>query len=388
MPKDRRSSSLDRCRLSPCSWCYPNAVTQKPRSLAIPVGNEKEWEEARCPICMEHPHNAVLLLCSSREKGCRPYMCDTSYRHSNCLDQFLKSAVNKGADAKLVCPLCRGQINECIKNNPARQFMDSKTRRCSMDTCNYTGNYLQLRKHAKCKHPHVRPTDVDPERELEWRNLEESMELQDLYSMDGEDVDPGLELERMISMQFDYHEIDDEDIEEELTDGQDMDGEDVDPGLKLERISMQFDFHEIGIEDIEEELTDAQDMDGEGVDPGLELERMISMQFDYHEIDDEDIEEELTDGQDMDGEDVDPGLELERMISMQFDFHEIGIEDIEKELTDGQDMDGEDVDPGLELERMICMQFDFHDDYYEFDVIGEPLDGDSDLYSPNMNNIH
>ncbi|XP_052185074.1 uncharacterized protein LOC127796752 [Diospyros lotus] len=48
----------------------------------------KEWDEALCPICMDHPHNAVLLLCSSYEKGCRSYICDTSYRHSNCLDRF------------------------------------------------------------------------------------------------------------------------------------------------------------------------------------------------------------------------------------------------------------------------------------------------------------
>ncbi|KQJ81534.1 uncharacterized protein LOC100843732 [Brachypodium distachyon] len=50
----------------------------------------KEWDDARCPICMDHPHNAVLLLCSSHDKGCRSYICDTSYRHSNCLDRFKK----------------------------------------------------------------------------------------------------------------------------------------------------------------------------------------------------------------------------------------------------------------------------------------------------------
>ncbi|XP_072959295.1 uncharacterized protein [Typha angustifolia] len=50
----------------------------------------KEWDEASCPICMDHPHNAVLLICSSHEKGCRTYICDTSYRHSNCLDRFKK----------------------------------------------------------------------------------------------------------------------------------------------------------------------------------------------------------------------------------------------------------------------------------------------------------
>lgn len=51
----------------------------------------QEWQDARCPICMEIPHNAVLLKCSSYMKGCRPYMCDTSYRHSNCLDQYRKA---------------------------------------------------------------------------------------------------------------------------------------------------------------------------------------------------------------------------------------------------------------------------------------------------------
>ncbi|KAI4304565.1 hypothetical protein MLD38_040057 [Melastoma candidum] len=54
----------------------------------------KELDEVSCPICMDHPHNAVLLLCSSHEKGCRSYICDTSYRHSNCLDRFKKLRVN------------------------------------------------------------------------------------------------------------------------------------------------------------------------------------------------------------------------------------------------------------------------------------------------------
>ncbi|KAL5798801.1 hypothetical protein ACOSQ2_003621 [Xanthoceras sorbifolium] len=50
----------------------------------------KELDEILCPICMDHPHNVVLLLCSSHEKGCRSYICDTSHRHSNCLDRYKK----------------------------------------------------------------------------------------------------------------------------------------------------------------------------------------------------------------------------------------------------------------------------------------------------------
>lgn len=54
------------------------------------IALHKDLDEASCPICMDHPHNAVLLLCSSHDKGCRSYICDTSHRHSNCLDRFKK----------------------------------------------------------------------------------------------------------------------------------------------------------------------------------------------------------------------------------------------------------------------------------------------------------
>ncbi|KAM3200277.1 hypothetical protein P3L10_032639 [Capsicum annuum] len=93
MPKDRRvnSFSFKKSRTSPYTSISKNSDLNSQKSLPKVV-NEREWEEARCPICMEHPHNAVLLLFSSREKGCQPYMCNTSNRHSNCLDQFRKSS--------------------------------------------------------------------------------------------------------------------------------------------------------------------------------------------------------------------------------------------------------------------------------------------------------
>lgn len=68
-------------------------MASRKRSLSNDADNSalhKEWDDASCPICMDHPHNAVLLLCSSHDKGCRSYICDTSYRHSNCLDRFKK----------------------------------------------------------------------------------------------------------------------------------------------------------------------------------------------------------------------------------------------------------------------------------------------------------
>ncbi|XP_049411061.1 uncharacterized protein LOC125874256 [Solanum stenotomum] len=210
MPKDRmvNSSSFNGARVSPYDCSSKN--TDLP-----PVENEREWEEARCAICMEHPHNAVLLLCSSGEKGCLPYMCDTSYRHSNCLDQFCKLSSGTqsevpqerstisgtmlhrgnqvqpsarttwsagGQQPELVCPLCRGQIKGWIVVEAARKFMNSKHRSCSLETCNFNGNYGELRKHARLEHPSDRPAEADPQRLSDWRRLEIQRDVGDTLS--------------------------------------------------------------------------------------------------------------------------------------------------------------------------------------------------------------
>lgn len=233
MPKDRRdrSISFDRYRASPYTSSSSCSRRSSPKIPSDTEENLKEWEEARCPVCMEHPHNAVLLICSSHEKGCRPYMCDTSYRHSNCLDQFRKSfaettpttpqpqesrfrTMNSPAvvssvstvivppedqseegslptetiscenkvQPELVCPLCRGQIKEWVVTEPARSFMNAKPRSCACESCNFTGTYSDLRKHARLEHPLVRPSEADPERQRNWRRLERQRDLGDLLS--------------------------------------------------------------------------------------------------------------------------------------------------------------------------------------------------------------
>lgn len=217
MPKIRRmrSLSIDQPRAS----SYPNSSMNIeqciPEEQLGSANDVKEWEEARCSICMEHPHNAVLLKCSSNEKGCWPYMCNTSYRHSNCLDQFCKScaphssiallqeipltssashiredgwqpgqATNCGSplQPKLVCPLCRGEIYGYIIVEPARKFMNSKERSCSSETCDFTGTYSELRKHARSEHPTARPSEVDPMRQSDWTRLERERDLEDVLS--------------------------------------------------------------------------------------------------------------------------------------------------------------------------------------------------------------
>ena len=87
MPKTRSHRELvgRRSRVAP----YLPNITQDKEGLAIEnhdVSLKKYWEDAKCVFYMDLPHNVVLLLCSSHEKGCHPYMCVTSYMHSNCLD--------------------------------------------------------------------------------------------------------------------------------------------------------------------------------------------------------------------------------------------------------------------------------------------------------------
>ncbi|XP_027070905.1 uncharacterized protein [Coffea arabica] len=234
MPKERRdrSVSFDRSRASPFPCSSSRSRHLLPKNPLESDENAKEWEEARCPVCMEHPHNAILLLCASHEKGCRPFMCDTSYRHSNCFDQFRKSfgeassttlqreeapilashlastsmiseppatALNverrEGGPAsleavscedeiksKLVCPLCRQQIHGWMVVESARRFMNAKSRSCACETCDFNGTYRDLRKHARQEHPLARPTEADPERQRNWRRLEQQRDLGDLLS--------------------------------------------------------------------------------------------------------------------------------------------------------------------------------------------------------------
>lgn len=200
MPKEIRTSrisSINRSRAYPYPSSSKNTEEKKLEQSVLSLGNEKEWEEVRCPICMDHPHNAVLLMCSAHGKGCRAYMCDSSRRHSNCLDQFRKTSPAcklfdisdeerplemGGNSATLHCPLCRGKVRGFIVVKPARDFMNSKSRSCSLETCGFSGTYSELRKHARLEHPTVQPSNADPRRQNEWAMLEREIDYQDFIS--------------------------------------------------------------------------------------------------------------------------------------------------------------------------------------------------------------
>ncbi|KAK1317669.1 hypothetical protein QJS10_CPA05g02354 [Acorus calamus] len=167
---------------------------------------DTNWEDVLCPICLDFPHNGVLLQCSSFEKGCRPFMCDTDHTHSNCLDRF-KSAYGLPSSTKSsfttsdgtpknhpACPLCRGEVTGWVVIDEARFHLNMKKRCCEEKHCGYIGNYSELQKHAKLKHPHARPSEIDPARQLDWENFQQSSEIIDVLSTIHSEVPHGVVL--------------------------------------------------------------------------------------------------------------------------------------------------------------------------------------------------
>ncbi|KAL9229103.1 hypothetical protein vseg_004612 [Gypsophila vaccaria] len=179
-----RNGKTERVRIPSCSHKIFKDIKKPIRLL-----EKKDWEDATCSVCMEAPHNAVLLLCSSYNKGCRPYMCATNCRFSNCLDQYKKAytKATSGANEKmeiceLLCPLCRGQVKGWTLVEPARKHLNKKKRTCMQDKCSFVGNYKELKKHVKADHPWARPREVDPSLEEKWRSLENERERNDVIS--------------------------------------------------------------------------------------------------------------------------------------------------------------------------------------------------------------
>ncbi|CAN1250725.1 hypothetical protein LINPERPRIM_LOCUS7502 [Linum perenne] len=175
---------------------------------------DNELEEIKCPICMEPPHNAILMHCSSAHLGCQPYMCNTSSRHSNCLDQFCSSSKsspssitlrsndsnscrkNRDGEAyddelmfdnvvdnqNLKCPLCRGVVYGWRAIEPVRRYLNTKLRTCSSHDCTFIGNYSDLRKHARFEHPFERPRHVDLRRGRDWDRTVQAREVGDIVN--------------------------------------------------------------------------------------------------------------------------------------------------------------------------------------------------------------
>ncbi|KAM3337687.1 putative protein isoform X1 [Capsicum galapagoense] len=169
------------------------------------------WDDVFCPICLDFPHNGVLLRCSSYDKGCRPFLCDTDHLHSNCLERFKQANQMMAGSQSLTsneredvtkseanswppCPLCRGEVTGWVVVEKARMHLDVKERCCEEDKCGFKGTFAELQKHAKLDHPHARPSKIDPARQIDWENFQQSSEIIDVLSTIHAEVPRGVVL--------------------------------------------------------------------------------------------------------------------------------------------------------------------------------------------------
>ncbi|CAG7886597.1 unnamed protein product [Brassica rapa] len=173
------------------------------------------WDDLVCPICLDSPHNGVLLQCSSYQNGCRAFVCNTDHLHSNCLDRFITACSTDSPPStspaapedddetlskvleescKPLCPLCRGEVTGWVVVEEARVLLDEKKRCCEEERCRFVGTYTELRQHAKSEHPDSRPSKIDPARKLDWENFQQSSEIIDVLSTIHSEVPRGVVL--------------------------------------------------------------------------------------------------------------------------------------------------------------------------------------------------
>ncbi|XP_010538962.1 PREDICTED: uncharacterized protein LOC104813130 [Tarenaya hassleriana] len=191
----------------------------------------KAWKGVTCPVCLEIPHNTVLLLCSSYHKGCRPYMCETSSRFSNCLEQYKKAYTKEEkteTPPQLLCPFCRGQVKGWTVDEDARKYLNSKKRACLQDNCTFVGSYKQLQKHVKAVHPRARPRAVDPVLEEKWKELEFERERSDVISTIISSTPGAMVLGDYViepyNDVYDHHDDEDDDLDSDSEDSLDDGG--------------------------------------------------------------------------------------------------------------------------------------------------------------------
>lgn len=187
------------------------------------------WEDITCPVCLDVPHNGVLLHCSSYDKGCRAFLCDTDQKHSNCLSRFRRAfglpetaevwTTDEDFDGSIqlipsnfeslpTCPLCRGAVAGWSIVEAARAYLDMKMRCCEERSCSYAGNFVQLQSHMQSKHPHSRPSEIDPARQLDWENFQQSSDIIDVLSTIHAEVPRGIVLGDYV---IEYGDDDDDD---------------------------------------------------------------------------------------------------------------------------------------------------------------------------------
>ncbi|KAL5664080.1 hypothetical protein ACJX0J_024188, partial [Zea mays] len=80
------------------------------------------------------------------------------------------------------CPLCRGDVIGWVVIGEARLHLNQKKRCCEEDCCSFVGNFNELQKHTQQKHPDSRPSEIDPARQVDWENFQQSSDIVDVLS--------------------------------------------------------------------------------------------------------------------------------------------------------------------------------------------------------------
>ncbi|KAG2319478.1 hypothetical protein Bca52824_012691 [Brassica carinata] len=152
------------------------------------------WEDLVCPICLDSPHNGVLLQCSSHDNGCRAFVCNTDHLHSNCLDRFITAC---------------GTTTDPPPSEPPRSKRRSYwMASCGRSTCHsrrettlLRGRTVQVHGYlhgapasTQSEHPDSRPSKIDPARKLDWENFQQSSEIIDVLSTIHSEVPRGVVL--------------------------------------------------------------------------------------------------------------------------------------------------------------------------------------------------
>ncbi|KAE9460291.1 hypothetical protein C3L33_07807, partial [Rhododendron williamsianum] len=156
--------------------------TDKRLCIMEDVQHETSWEDVVCPICLDFPHNGVLLQCSSYEKGCRPFVCDTDHLHSNCLDRF-KTAYGMSSGSRSPST---SEATSLESMDPIRQSQ----------VTNHLVLYVEEKLQGTCstRTPHACPSKVDPARQLDWENFQQSSEIIDVLNTIHAEVPRGVVL--------------------------------------------------------------------------------------------------------------------------------------------------------------------------------------------------
>ncbi|KAG4389542.1 hypothetical protein GLYMA_06G109000v4 [Glycine max] len=121
----------------------------------------------------------------SKAQGQRATPHLLSCARKNLKDVNVRNNSSKASEKKdwedATCSVCM-EVKGWTVVEAARKSLNAKKRSCMQDDCSFVGNYKELRKHVRSKHPFARPREVDPIKEEKWKRFECERERSDVIS--------------------------------------------------------------------------------------------------------------------------------------------------------------------------------------------------------------